>query len=372
MESGWPQATEPASGSVFAAAPRQYALKGKCVKRKSLGFVVLLFWVGSALAGTLELRNGDRIAGEFIRADEDSVYWASEKFGNLKVNKVDVTDISTTMPLKVHGVRTPCLIEGMDDEHLVYICGGDVEPRRVPLVSLAVIAPYRNFIQGAYTYKGRLSLSGVYARGNEVRDDWKLASNVEFRSHDWRHIARLEYASYSVQKRPSDVKWGGRYSLDWFFRERWFLNNEVRYGVDELRNVERFYNFGTGAGFQFWENTQTALAMTGGIALVSESYRVPDDPPADFERKEERTAWRLGSDFRYRLPMNVALFHKNELVVATESGGDWQLTSATGMNTMLAERLYSEVKVSYDVDNRPQQNTRREDTRLQVGLNYEW
>ncbi|MDQ2078295.1 DUF481 domain-containing protein [Marinimicrobium sp. ABcell2] len=340
--------------------------------RQSLYLLLLLLMVGPSWASTLELRNGDRLSGEFMRADETHIYWASSKFGTLRVDKADVADIATTKPLKIHGVRTPCLIEGMDDEHLLYICGGDAEPRRVPLVSIAVIAPYKNFIQGVYSYKGRINLSGIYARGNDVRDDWVLTSNVEYRRHDWRHTARVEYASYSRQRRSSDVKWGGRYGLDWFFRERWFLNNEIRYGADELRALDRYYNFSSGAGFQFWENPTTALSLTGGLAYVGEVYREPDQPPEDFNRREERTAWRVGSDFRYRLPMNVSLFHKSEMVLATESGGDWQLTSSTGVSTMIAARLYSEVKIDYNVDNRPQQNTRREDTRLQIGLNYEW
>lgn len=342
------------------------------VKRQSLCFLLLLLTVSPSWANMLELRNGDRLSGDIVRADETHIYWASPTFGTLKVDKTDVIDIRTTKPLKIHGVRTPCLIEGMDEEHLLYICGGDADPRRVPLVSIAVIAPYRNFIQGDYSYTGRISLHGLYARGNEIRDDWKLTASIEYRQNDWRHIARLEYANYSVERRPSDVNWNIRYGLDWFVRERWFLSNEIRHGADDLRALESYYNLSTGAGFQFWENSDTALALTGGLAYLSEIYQVPATPSEDFVRRQNRTAWRLGSDFRHRLPMNVSLFHTNEFVLATETAGDWQLTSSTGFSSMIAAQLYSEIKISYNVNNRPQQDTKREDTRLQVGLNYEW
>lgn len=326
----------------------------------------------SAWAGTLTLRNGDRLSGEFVKVDEENLFWQSPMFGTLKVAKAEVADIDTSKPLKIHGVRTPCMIEGMDDELLVYICGGDPEERRVPLVSLAVVTPYKNFVAGTYSYKGRIGLSGTYARGNDVRDDWKLSANVEYRRHDWRHNSSFEYASYSSQRRSPDIKWGGRYALDWFFRERWFFYNEIRFGADELRALERYYNLGSGTGFQVWENPETALALTGGLVYVNEVYLRPENPPDDFTRTEERAAWRLGGDFRYRLPLNVALFHKNEVLRTFGDSSDWRLSSSTGLNTMIADRLYSEVKIEYNVDNQPQQDTEREDVRLQVGLGYEW
>lgn len=326
----------------------------------------------SAWSGTLTLRNGDRLSGEFVRVDEQHLYWQSPMFGTLQVAKAEVDNIDTSKPLKIHGVRTPCLIEGMDDELLVYICGGDPEERRVPLVSLAVITPYKNFIAGTYNYSGRISLSGTYARGNDVRDDWKLSAGAEYRRHDWRHNTNLEYASYSSQKLSPNIKWGGRYALDWFFRERWFFYNEIRYGSDELRALERYYNVGSGTGFQVWENPDTALALTGGLVYVHEVFPRPEEPAQDFQRSEERAAWRLGGDFRYRLPLNVALFHRNEMLRPFGDSDDWSLSTSTGMNTMIADRLYSEIKVEYNVDNEPPLGTEREDLRLHLGLGYEW
>jgi hypothetical protein len=166
--------------------------------------------------------------------------------------------------------------------------------------------------------------------------------------------------------------WGGRYTLDWFFRERWFWYNAVSLGGDERRGIENYYTAGTGTGFQFWESRRTALAVTSGLMYLNESYEVPEEPAPDFEDSDDRAAWRLALDFRHRLPLGVSLFHKNELVRSFAEAEDWQLTTATGLSTMLAERLYSEVKFDYNVNNQPQQDRQREDIRMLVGVGYEW
>ncbi|WP_439509551.1 DUF481 domain-containing protein [Marinimicrobium koreense] len=324
-------------------------------------------------AGMLELRNGDRIAGDFVSASEDSVIWQSESLGRLTIEKNKIYDLQTTKPLKINGVGEPCMVEGMEFEHLVYLCGDDVVPRRVPLVSLAMIIPYETYISGdSSTLNGRVNVSGTYARGNEIKDDWKISGGVEYRLVDWRHSGNFEYASYSRSKSEPDVRWGGRYVLDWFFRERWFLNSDVRYGHDETRSIDRYYNIGAGTGYQFWENNRTALAMTGGLVSVTEQYQVPENPAPDFVRKEDRIAWRLGTDFRYKLPLGVSFFHRNEYVRSFEQDRDWQLNSTTGFSSMLVSTVYSEVKLDYEVDNDPQPGTEREDIRLVVGLTYEW
>lgn len=339
--------------------------------------LALVFWLTTALqpvwAGVLELKNGDRIIGEFIRASEDNVHWRAQKLGNLTINKSEVLDIRTSKPLKINGVADPCLIEGMEREHLIYTCGDEPEPRRVPLVSLAMIIPYEQFIAGdSSTFSGRVNLSGTYSRGNEIRDDWRFGTNMEYRQVDWRHAGNFEYASFSRSRSEPELKWGLRYTVDWFFRERWFLNNDIRLGRDETRSVDRFYNLGSGTGYQFWENPTTALSLAGGLVYVAEEFEVPSSPGPDFVPREERIAWRLSTDFRYRLPLGIAFFHRNELVTSFEDGSDWQLSTTSGLNAMIAGMLRSELRLDYDIDNSPQQDTARVNRRLVVGLTYEW
>ncbi len=340
--------------------------------RLALFLLSCVLAAGASATGVLELINGDRVQGDFLRLKDGKLHWHSPRMGNLAVDVYQIRNITSTIPVKVDGTSTPCLIEGVEDEHLIYHCGGDPDPRRVPLAAMDRVLPFEKHVEGEYTYQGRLSLAGVYARGNEPRDDWKLNSNVTFRRAELRHNLSLEYATLSLQMGPTNRKWGGRYTLDWFFREQWFWYNDVSAGRDEVRGIQEYYTVGSGFGHQFWESRRTALSLTTGMTYVDETYQVPASPPADFERFDSRSAWRAGSDFRYRLPLGVSFTHRNEYILSVEDSEDWQLRSNTGVSTLLVGKLYSEFRLEYNVNNQPQPGKRREDRRLTVGLSYEW
>lgn len=331
-----------------------------------------MFTLSSAYAGYVELYNGDRVEGDFVRLDGDRLVWASNHFGELRIPRHNIKDLHTTMPMKISGSTTPCLIDGMKQEHLFYTCGGDPDQRSAPLAALDVMLPFESHIEGDYTFKGRFALNGFVARGNEIREDIKARTQMEYRKSEFRHAAILEYASYSTNNNPTDDVWQVRYTLDWFFRERWFWTNDASIGRDESRAVENYYNLATGSGYQFWENSKTALSFTASLAYLHERFEVPAEPADDFERENERLGTRLGTNFRYELPLGVSFFHKNELIRSLDEGSDWRLTSSSGFTTMIVGALRSEFKVDYNVNNQPQPGKRREDTRMSVGISYDW
>ncbi|MBU2886913.1 DUF481 domain-containing protein [Gilvimarinus agarilyticus] len=332
----------------------------------------MLLLCSAGHAGMVKLYNGDQLEGDFVRLDGDKLVWSSKNFGEVKISRTNIQNLNTTMPMKISGSDTPCLIDGMKQEHLFYSCGGDPQQRSAPLAALDIMLPFESHIDGEYTFNGKFSLSGFFAKGNDVRRDIKVKTQAEYRRSEFRHNALLEYASYSSDRQAPDEVWSGRYSLDWFFRERWFWTNDLTLGADEARAIAEYYSLGSGTGYQFWENTQTAFALTAGFTYLNERYEIPDVPADDFEVENERVATRLGTDFRYKLPLGIAFFHNNSLVSSLEDDQDWRLSSNTGLSTMIAGELYSELKVDYSVDNLPQQDTKREDTRLMVGVSYEW
>ncbi|MDO3387084.1 DUF481 domain-containing protein [Gilvimarinus sp. SDUM040013] len=335
-------------------------------------FALLLVASLATQAGVVELYNGDRLEGDFVSLEGDKLVWASSNFGKVKIPRTKIKNLTTTMPMKISGSATPCLIDGMKQEYLFYSCGGDPDQRSVPLASLDIMLPFESHIDGEYTLRGKFGLSGFFAEGNDIRRDIKMKTLVEYRRSEFRHNGLLEYASYSTDREAPDEVWSGRYAVDWFFRERWFWANDITAGADESRGIAEYYSVGSGTGFQFWENKQTALALTAGFTYLNERYEIPEEPEDDFEIENERIATKFGSNFRYKLPLGIAFFHHNELVTSLEDNEDWRLSSNTGISTVIAGELYSELKVDYNVDNIPQPDKKREDTRLMVGVSYEW
>jgi hypothetical protein len=335
-------------------------------------FLIFLVTSLNAHAGYLELTNGDRAEGEFVRIEGDSVVWKSENFGELLIKKNKVKNIITSKPFKISGNDIPCILEGMENENLVYYCGLRAHMTRTPLLSVKVMTPYEDFVEGGFIHHGRINLWGAYSRGNEVRDEWNVQTEFTLRRSEFRHTLGGEYSRASWWYSEPPEKWNLSYGLDWFFRERWFWSNNVALGVEEARGIESYYTLGSGAGYQFWENSKSALALRSGIAYFNESYldSISTDPA--FDQNDNYTAWRLATDFRYTLPLGVSFFHNNELIQSFEDGDNFYLKTSTGLSAMILRKVYSELKVDYNIDNQPQPGKQEKDTRMSVGVSYKW
>jgi hypothetical protein len=181
-----------------------------------------------------------------------------------------------------------------------------------------------------------------------------------------------EYAEASWWYSEPSLKWNTRYGLDWFFRERWFWYNNVTLGAEQQRGLDSYVSIGTGAGHQFWETRETALAFKVGLSYFDEEYTVPADSSVIFEPRDTFTAGHLATDFRYNLPWGVGFFHNNEFIQSFNGGDNWHLKTATGLSAMLISKIYSEIKLDYNVDNEPQPGKQARDKRMSVGVSYKW
>lgn len=331
--------------------------------------VLILPW--EAGAGLLTLKNGDRLGGELIKLEAEVVIWVSDSFGKLTVDKNKIENLQTSTLLKINGYDDACTVYGVEGVELIYSCDKH-GPGRVALQTLEVVLPYEDYLAGAHTYHGRLGLAGTYSRGNKVEDDWDLDSEVEFRRGDFRHMVQLEYEGKSLDNAPADEKFKVEYGLDWFYQTRWFWYNDVTASADESKNLDERYSLGSGFGYQVWEIDRTALSLQGGVTFVKELFDRPEGEVEDFESSDDLVAWELSAKYRYKLPLGAEVFHTNKLIQSLKDNADWRFDSNTGLNIPLGAGLFSEFRVEYDVDNQPQSGNRREDTKLRVGIGYDW
>lgn len=335
-------------------------------------FFLLLFISFPLQASYIELINGDRLMGSLVRVEGDYVIWKTENFGEQSIPKLKVKNLFSSTPWKINGNSTPCIVEGVEDENLVYYCGLRANMSRVPLLSIEVMTPYEDFIKNDFIHTGRLALRGAYVRGNEVRDEWTIQGEASMRRGEWRHNFRGEFAEASWWYSRPTLKWNIRYTLDWFFKERWFWYNDVTIGAEEQRGLDQYTSLGSGTGYQFWESSATALAVKGGVAYFDEQYSTPVINASEFDPNDTFTAGYLATDFRYRLPWGVGFFHNNEFIQSLDASNNWHLKSATGLSAMLISRIYSEIKLDYNIDNDPQPGRETYDKRMTVGVSYKW
>ena len=334
---------------------------------------VALMLVGNVSAGELVLKNGDRLSGSLVKLQDDTLVWASDSFGNLDVPKKNVAELTVEKTVKIQGQEGACKIQGLYHGVLAYDCGESVVAR-TELLTVDSVLPFDDFTAGAKTYSGKMALTGVYASGNTVEEDWDFGAEVVLRRSDFRHKMAIDYESNSDNDQAAEEEYELLYRLDWFFDESWFWYNEVKLGADEPKGIDESYVYGSGLGVQVWEFTDSALAFETGIDWVKELL----DPSTDdllnplWDSSRERTAWRFGTNFRYSLPYGATLVHTNEYLYSFENSDDWQISVDIGLLIPLGPGLFSEYKIEYDYDNLPVADAKREDTKFTVGVGYQW
>lgn len=334
---------------------------------------LLSLWLSAAAwAGVVELLNGDRLEGELISIDDDHLLWRSTNFGEQSIKKSDVKNIQTDVALKINGNNVPCQLEPMDEEYLRYRCEKSDRVKRASLLRIKTLMPYEDFKKGTYVHHGYLKLWGAYSRGNEVRDEWNAQSELTLRRNDFRHVIGGEFARASWNHSAAQERWNMHYSLDWFIGEHWFWYNSGLAGADPQRGISAYQHLGSGAGYQFFENKAMTLSLKSGLALLDESYQLPEGLVGDYAMEDDFVALGVGFDFRYNMPWGVGFFHNNEILQPTDNDPNLQLKTSTGLSSMILKRIYSEFKIDYWLDKDPQPTRQDKDTRMSLGVSYKW
>lgn len=340
--------------------------------KQFLVFLSLVLCVCSAQAGVIVLVNGDRVDGQLVRLDGEQLVWKTTNFGEQSIKRANIKSITTDQKLKINGSAQACHLIGLENDQLSYSCGDDPQQLRIPFLTLKVMQPFEDYKKDALIHHGKINLWGAYSRGNEVRDEWNLQAETDLRRGEFRHVMGGEYARSSWFYSVPQVRWNARYSLDWFLRERWFWYNNTVIGADPRRGMDEYLLLGSGAGYQFWESKKTALSLKTGVAYLNETYLPPNNNTQDFVHGDEFYAVRLGVDFRYTFPLGVSFFHNNELIHSLENASDWRLKTASGLSSMILNKVFAEFKFDYLLDNEPQPGREGKDKRLSLGVSYKW
>lgn len=327
----------------------------------------------TANAGEIQLSNGDRLQGQLVKLEDDYLYWRSANFGELKVATAKIQTLSLDKPVKIDGRKVPCAINGVSDGQLQYRCE-DGESVSVALLSVESMQPFVDFSNGSYSYAGKLSVAGSHSRGNKDEEDWDINSQVKLRKGDFRHVFSLKYESESIEDAGTNEEHDADYRLDWFFSESWFWYNKLGFSADDSRNLNEGYDIGTGLGHQVWESLRSGLAYEAGLQYTQERYSPTDEEALDpdFESNRDEALFRVAFDFSYRFPRSIELIHNHEFLYSLEESENWRFNSETGFNIPLMRGIYSEFIIEYDYDNGAQGDTDKDDTKLRVGVGYQW
>lgn len=329
--------------------------------------IFLLFCTLSAgsLSARLTLMNGDSLQGDLLGIEGNTLRWQSPMLGDLSIPLNKVESFNSDTLVKIQGRDDACSIVSVSEGVMSYSCSKS-QGNKVDLLAVDQVEPFESFYTQGIDISGSLAVAGVLSRGNKEEDDWDVAAKLGAEHGDYRHEADFKYDNTNrliQSQQTEDYKLA--YQLDWFFKERWFLYSDVSTEMLESKNIDQRHGLGLGVGYQWFKRQDLSLALESGLNLQSEEQ-------AGSASAEERLNWQWALQLDYRLPFSATLFHKHQLSYSMQTIEDWELDTETGLKVPLGYGLSSDIKFQYDFDNLPAQGAKREDTRLTVGVAYQW
>lgn len=337
------------------------------------------------IAGEVLLRNGDAFRGHLIKITEEHIVWYSDSLGEIELKKAWVIDLSTMGDFKLRGSSVPCKWDRVRSQTVTFACV-DGKVRRVSLLTLQHVVPFDGHKNANFGYGGDVRLSGWRQEGNASTEYWEAKASVRLRHADLRHNLSVRYDSQSTETQvtgqsvtTSQNRGKGIYALDWFFLPKWYWSNQLSIETDSRRNLDEEYALASGAGYQFWESKNSALSNEFGLQVSKRRFDDTAENPPDPATQRD-TALRFSTDYRYKLPLSITLYHKHEVLRALGSGvsGEairWEFDSETGVNLPIGFGVSASFGLDWDYVNQARNenpDASRSDAIYRIGVNYDW
>jgi len=328
-------------------------------------FPAALLLLATALpADEVLLKNGDRITGEVVKSEDDSLIVTTSYAGDLTIKMSEIRKVVTKETMIL-----------LSDERLLHVNELDLSKEPDTDADLIIVNPEPWIYGEGYKLKGIVNLAVELKEGNTNSDEFDLEGNFELRrQHDRFRLAgefEFDKAAGVISKNKQwlvgnwdyfpedDARWG-------FNAKRWYYGLTASLERDELADLRLRAVFGPHVGYQFFESKAMNLLLEGGPAYTHEDFT--DD---DSDRNYGAAAWSLNFD-RYLFDEFTQFYHKQTGLL--EIGGNNKLVhkSWTGFRFPLVGGFIASAEIKLDYDGEPAEGKDELDTTYNFKLGYSW
>lgn len=342
----------------------------------SLGLVLLL--AGMAWADQVVMKNGDRVTGEIVKKDGESLVIKSAHFGTITLPWADVETVNAEKPLNVvllDGETLKTTLSTTDGKVALHAPGGTqtVPPAEVVAIrDEAEQAKYERFLHPGlldlWTVTGSLNLAGAKGNAETFTMTTPFAfsriSNSSKTTAYFNSIRSSATFDGENEQTAQAVRGGWGYSRD--LTKKVFLNVFNDYEYDKFQSLDLRTVFGGGAGYNVWKGERGALSLLGGAAWNREKFD-PTPEPA-FVRNSAEAYW--GNDFAYRLNSRTSLNQSFRMFNNLSEGGEYRVNFDSGITTTLTKWLVWNISLSDRYLSDPVPGRKANDLLYSTGLGF--
>lgn len=343
---------------------------GRCHSvRNFFSLLICLLIAPTASADRVRLDNGDQLTGEILYMDADTLVFNASKAGRVDIQWKTIQSLESDEPIKVD-------IKGKE--------------KRVVRTRLHSGPPGKvRFDDGE-----EVALSDLNAllRTKKRKRDWLFEGNLDFDTDikrdrddksnnlhaeidtrivdiDWRHIFRGDYTYEKEEEVETERNYNAEYNIDYFMNDAWYWRVHVRTERNYFSDNKRDTEYGTGPGYQFWDDEQGRFGVNVGYLRYryARDYEDETELPDRLRFNAVGTEWDFKHEF---LGTDLEIYATGNLYLPDDYDVDYLVLSDTGVRY----RLGRWVRLSFDFehDGLKKGNRTESNDRYGLGIGVEW
>jgi len=295
--------------------------------------LLMMTGIATCQADTVWMKNGDRLSGTIKSLEGGKLLLTTPYGGDVRIAFDQVATLQSEIELVINdqALRRDYLAKfARAQSGEVTLIGVQREPgdtqseieKSIPLEEVTRVVRPKPLIRDT-TLTGTFDLGLNRKSASTDSLDYNAALRGEARHGLWRHQLS---ANHNRQKENNNVTtntYGANYSLDRFLTEKAFWQGRIMHKRDLLEDLNRQTAYGTGPGYQFWDDELGALSLTVLAGRVQYGYS--DGTVDNFYATSLR--WDYNRYFRAR---QFEIFARGEFTRPLDKAANFGLNAEVG------------------------------------------
>jgi hypothetical protein len=346
--------------------------------KRSLAAILIAGWLPAiALADQIVMKDGDRITGNIIKKDAQTVTMQSKNFGTVTLKWDDIATVTTDQPLNVvlAGGTVKANIQTQDGRIQIAEPGGPQNVAPGEIVALRNDAEQRAYdrflhpgLLDLWAITGSFNLAGT--KGNAKTStvttpiNFLRASNTSRTTAYFNSIAAQALVNGVNAQTARAVRGGWGYSRN--LTKAVLANAFNDYEYDKFQSLDLRVVIGAGMGYQFWNADAGRMALVAGGAYNRERFGPATIPY--FIRKSGEAYW--GDDFNYKMNTRTSLVQDFRMFNDLSDTGQYRMNFDVNVVTQLTKWMNWNISLSDRYLSNPALGRKPNDLLYTTGLGF--
>lgn len=330
----------------------------RLVGMRPLSVLLFLVMLSQCFADSVRLVSGEVVVGEFVRMTGGKVEFKSESLGTVRFDWSSVAEMTTESAVVVvgkDGEKNNVVVSATREGSFFGSVGwDDVEAINPPAPKVVPVV-----------WSGALSSSLGFTRSNQESQNFDLNLDLTRQGPKDRLATK---ASYSFARQSTGGgglettrdRWTARGQYDYFIADRYYWFGSTRFDSDHTSDLDLRTVLTAGAGYTFFDSSQTSLAADFGFSWVREDY--------SSSASTDNAALALGMNYRHELASWLTLVQDTEYFPNPEDFGDYFLATELGLRSKLSASMFADFKFMFDFDSTPAPGARKDNYKYFLGI----